>query len=415
MIVTPNAFAAISPGSLKKHNMSKQINHWQLLLLIITAYLPLSSSAQIKEKQFVIKGDMTAMPVDSIPKKVYLFYDTYLKRETDSAIVTGGHYSFSGMLTLPFNVSIRRSKDRGVIAGFIASAGVQNVVTLPSIRTRDAETAKLRNLPLVSVFDSSIVRGSAADSLYKVYVAEPAKAVYMSLPNRATLGFAGILGKFSQLQEEQMVLAVKARPNSLIAPTLVIKTANRIDRKTSDTLLQLLPKQAQLVVAPVLKDLFAASDAYTQKDRIQRQGVGPAIGTKAPAFTMNDTLGKPVSLSQFRGKYVLIDFWASWCAPCRVENPNLVRAYQRYKGKGFEIVGVSLDDAKQKNAWLAAIHTDGIYWTQLSDLLGWKNAVAQLYGVKSIPQNFLIDPDGIILDKGLRGNELTEVLEKLFK
>ncbi|RDC55262.1 AhpC/TSA family protein [Pedobacter chinensis] len=395
--------------------MLKKIKNWQLLLLIATAYIPVNSSAQIKEKKFTIKGDMTAMPADSIPKKIFLIYDSYLNKGIDSTIVTNGHYTFNGTLKIPISVSIRRNKDHHAIAGFIASAGVQEVVTLPSIKTRDAETARIRNVPMVSISDSSVVRGSVADSLYKINVMELAKVIYMSLPNRESLGFAGILAKYTQTQNEQIVREIKMRPNSLIAPMLVIKTANRIDRKTSDTLLKLLPKQTQDLVATELKKMFAASDAETQKDRVERQKIGPAIGTKAPEFTMNDTLGKPVSLSQFRGKYVLVDFWASWCAPCRVENPNLVRAYQKYKGKGLEIIGVSLDAANQKNAWIAAINSDEIYWTQLSDLLGWKNAVAQLYEVKTIPQNFLIDPDGKIVDKGLRGNELTTVLEGIFK
>jgi peroxiredoxin len=138
-----------------------------------------------------------------------------------------------------------------------------------------------------------------------------------------------------------------------------------------------------------------------------------AVGSVAPDFTQNDPNGKPVKLSSLRGKYVLIDFWASWCGPCRKENPNVVRAYQKYKNKNFEILGVSLDN--DKAAWLGAIEKDLLTWPQVSDLRGWKNAVAQLYSVESIPQNFLLDPKGVIIQKNLRGKQLEEILEKALK
>lgn len=139
-----------------------------------------------------------------------------------------------------------------------------------------------------------------------------------------------------------------------------------------------------------------------------------AIGAVAPVFTQNDTAGKPVSLTDFRGKYVLIDFWASWCGPCRAENPNYVRVYQHYKDKGFTMLGISLDRAGAKEAWLAAIKKDGLTWTQLSDLKFWDNDVAKLYGVKAIPQNFLIDPYGKIVAANLRGEDLEKKLAEVF-
>lgn len=134
------------------------------------------------------------------------------------------------------------------------------------------------------------------------------------------------------------------------------------------------------------------------------------IGAIAPAFTQNDTIGNPVSLSDFRGKYVLLDFWASWCGPCRHENPFVVDAFEKYKDKNFTILGVSLDESKED--WLKAISDDKLAWTQLSDLKGWKNEASALYAVRSIPANFLLDPEGKIIEKNLRGDKLTEALDK---
>ncbi|MCE7040453.1 TlpA disulfide reductase family protein [Dyadobacter sp. CY312] len=136
-----------------------------------------------------------------------------------------------------------------------------------------------------------------------------------------------------------------------------------------------------------------------------------AIGKPAIDFTANDTEGKPVKLSDHYGKYLLIDFWAAWCGPCRKENPNLVKAYHKYKDKGFDVFGVSLD--RTKEAWLKAIAKDELTWTQVSDLKYWHSEPAALYGVRAIPANFLLSPDGKIVGKNLTGEELHKKLEEL--
>ncbi len=148
--------------------------------------------------------------------------------------------------------------------------------------------------------------------------------------------------------------------------------------------------------------------------------IGLEIGNKAPELDFISPEGKLISLSSLKGKVVLIDFWASWCGPCRRENPNVVNAYDKYKdekfkvGKGFTIYSVSLDNNKER--WESAIEADNLKWpNHVSDLKGWRSAAATKYGIRSIPDNFLIDENGIIIAKRLRGENLENVLKQLIK
>jgi peroxiredoxin len=193
-------------------------------------------------------------------------------------------------------------------------------------------------------------------------------------------------------------------PSSLIAPFLlsiyfdhvsdseVIKNAALYDR---------LPAEG--------KNSYFGNDI---KSRIESAKIG--IGTMAPEFTQADTAGNIISLQLFRGKYVLIDFWASWCLPCRGENEHLVKAFNDYHKNGFTIISISVDEAAAKDKWLKAIHNDGLTWTNISDLKGFENAAAKLYYVTAVPQNFLIDPEGKIIAKNLRNGSLEKKLNEIF-
>jgi peroxiredoxin len=213
--------------------------------------------------------------------------------------------------------------------------------------------------------------------------------------------FSGVKKAWQQRDSLKYVY-IRQHPNSYLSLDALIELAgNNIDVSKIEPLFNSLS-------APLRNSRKGADFA---KAINEVRALSP--GAIAPDFTQNDINDKPVKLSDFRGKYVLLDFWASWCGPCRAENPNVVKAYNKYSSKNFTVLSVSLDRPGKKDAWLAAIKADGLNWTQVSDLQFWNNAAARLYSITAIPQNFLIDPTGKIVARNLRGEELQKKLEEI--
>ncbi len=211
-----------------------------------------------------------------------------------------------------------------------------------------------------------------------------------------------IYDSINKEEQNSIVSYVKANPSSVIGAWAV--TRNFLYEPDADLLSTLFQSMDSSVKQTSYGKLIDTTMVIARKLQ---------VGKIAPDFTQNDPDGKPISLSSLRGKYVLVDFWASWCGPCRAENPNVVKAFNQYKNKGFTILGVSLDE--KKDPWLKAIQDDHLDWYQVSDLKFWNNQVAKEYGIRAIPSNFLLDKDGKILGRNLRGNKLDLALAGIFK
>lgn len=252
------------------------------------------------------------------------------------------------------------------------------------------------------------VKGSVSHDVYKVYMGELNPKMMPYVMNM-------------QAASQEKNTAKKDSLNSVAAKQSkeVISVFNQLSKKyTSSPVTTLMLLQFSNIFPEVKENLAAiyeGLEADAKKgpfaefiDKTIASSAFGQIGTVLPDFTQNDTNGKPFTLSSLRGKYVLVDFWASWCGPCRAENPNIVKAFNQFKTKNFTVLGVSLDQDKAK--WLEAIKKDGLAWNHVSDLKYWNNAVAAQFGIQSIPASFLIDPTGKIVARDLRGADLDKFL-----
>ena len=373
------------------------------LILLILTILPAAVWAQ--DSNFTLQVKMHPQGAGA---KIFLVYPVAGKYIIDSAMFNQGTAVFKGTLTEPASAQLildHQGVGLGMLRGKpgdikmlylekgnISIAGKDSAATVLITGSKlNAESARYANA--LKPYENEMTK---ADAQYGVASASKNKARMDSL--------VAVYNKAVDERKGAQVQFIKQNPNSYLSLLILRQVGGEIIDPA--------------VVEPLYKSL---SPQVLQTTTGQNYGKSiaiakaTAIGTMAPSFTQNDVNDKPVMLASFRGKYVLLDFWASWCVPCRRENPNVVKNYQQYKSKNFTVLGVSLDRPGKKADWLAAIKNDGLEWTQVSDLNYGDNAVAKLYGVNSIPQNFLIDPNGKIIAKNLRGEELDKKLAELFK
>jgi peroxiredoxin len=362
------------------------------ILLTITqftccALFCLTASAQKKKGGYAITGTVHGMAEG----KVYISHSIDNKDITDSTVMKNGKFLFTGTTPGPYLHFIRFENPRQVVAVFV------------------------ENKPITITMDTSFrdirVTGSGSHQLYREFVdAYSGFHQKAGVPNRkfqqATQTKDSVL--YAEAKKEWDAIGLEAdsmftdfvrrHTASPVAPYVIIdRFINYLNSAKIEECYKLLKPEALNSVYGKRVSQFRLIQTRT------------AIGMK-PSFTMADTTGKKISLGDFKGQYVLVDFWASWCGPCRKENPNIIKAYEKYHAKGFEVVAISLDD--KRASWIKAIHTDGLPWIHLSDLNGWKSELATLYGITSIPASFLIDKEGKIIAKNLRGKALEAKLEE---
>lgn len=370
------------------------------LISAAIALLPLTVLAQ--DGKYLIQGKVGNL---NAPAKMYLQYSIKDKVTTDSVTLKDGAFQFTGAVgAVPVNAYlVLNEKGNGAnykdYKSIYLEKGTVNVIAAKKLIDAKVDGPKTNqeNVKYEALNKPVNDEQDALDAKVKAETADERNSE--SFQREITRLQKAIDAKSNAVNAN----FVKENPNSYISLTaLEMYAAYGADYADIAPLYEML--------SPEIRQCDAGKEFGERLPKLK----AVALGQMAPVFAEADTAGKVISLESFRGKYVLVDFWASWCGPCRRENPNVVKAYNMYKGKNFTILGVSLDRPNGKQKWLDAIHKDHLSWTQVSDLQFWKSKPAAMYVVRGIPANFLIDPSGKIIAKNLHGFDLEDKLAELF-
>lgn len=372
------------------------------IFLFLSVLFILSCTSKHQNGLFTVSGHLESAE----DQKVFLeqlFFNQNAPQILDTAEMKGGKFEVKANASEEGLYRIRFEKN----AGYIFINDKDHITFSANANDSVLNTTKF-NTPANSSLTSLIM---TLDSIHTRLISEDqARKDYQQQQNDSLAFIADNNFKISNEWYNNFLVRYIDTAASPVNALFALSYAQEVNMDTVKNLLANLTKKfpKNSSVADVSKQF----DQYATSQNSQSQNSGITIGQEAPDFTLPDVDGKPVSLNSFRGKYVLVDFWASWCGPCRQENPNIVATYNQFKDKNFTILGVSLD--QDKKAWLKAINDDGLVWKQISDLKFWNSEAATLYQVQAIPFNVLIDPNGKVIAKELRGpdlrNKLAEVL-----